>query len=204
MSERDDHHSAVAWTMIVPVKGSPNAKSRLGASLRQATAIALDTVDAALGVAAVVVVTRRACAEPFRALGARVVLDPGGGLNAAVAAGVGAAGDGPVAVLLGDLPALRADELRRALARAAQYPKTVLPDLDGRGTVLLTSLGTSRWESAFEGASATSHERRGYHRLEVPDVPGLRRDVDTRDHLAAVAHRVGRRTRAAFALGATR
>ena len=38
-------HGLTDWTVVIPVKGTPDAKSRLGASAEMAMAIALDTVE---------------------------------------------------------------------------------------------------------------------------------------------------------------
>ena len=126
---------------------------------------------------------------------------PAAGLNAAVRAGVGAArGDvrapgrqtagattGPVAVLLGDLPALRPEDLDQALVAASAFPRAVVVDAEGTGTTLLTASARVLLEPAFGPGSADEHLRRGHVRLDVPDLSGLRQDVDRLDDLAAVA-----------------
>ena len=178
------------WTIVVPVKGTPAAKSRLSASPALAEAIALDTVEAALAVAPVIVVTPNAA--PFEAFGVTVVGDPGEGLAAAINAGIAAA-TGNVAVLLGDLPALRPEELRAALGAAAAHPRAFVPDSEGTGTALIAS--TTDHAPAFGAGSAQRHRDAGYVELEVPADSGLRSDVDTAEQLAALADRVGRRTR---------
>ncbi|MFL0713328.1 MAG: NTP transferase domain-containing protein [Microcella pacifica] len=80
-----------------------------------ASAIALDTVEAARAARAVgelVVVG----GLPEQLPGVRVIDDPGGGLLAAVQAGLAVLdADLPTAVLLGDLPALQPDELLAGL-----------------------------------------------------------------------------------------
>ena len=142
--------------------------------------MALDTVEAALaaeGVTEVIVVTRGR--TEFAALGARVIDDPGTGLNAAIARGVSAA-PGPTAVLLGDHPALAAYELADALGLAADYPRSLVADSDGTGSALTASLGTH--VHAFGVGSRAAHIAAGYVEL-VGDWPGLRRDVDTAEQL---------------------
>ena len=173
---------------MIPVKGTAGAKSRLGASTALAEAIALDTIRAAVEVAPVVVVTASLADFP----GARVVGDPGTGLNAAVEAGI-ASIDGPVAVLLGDLPALQPAELRTALDAARAHDRAFVPDAEGTGTSLIAS--TTDHAPAFGAGSAQRHRDAGYERLEVSESSGLRRDVDTPDQLAALGDRVGPRTR---------
>src|SRR5699024_2164902 len=138
-------------------------------------------------------------------LGAFVVVDPGRGLNAAVRAGLAAAvrtgreaarGAGPGttgrAVLLGDLPALRAHELLAALTACAAHASAVVPDADGTGTVLLpATVGLP--DPQFGAGSAARHGERAT-RLEL-DLPGLRRDVDTAEDLTtALQLGVGRHT----------
>jgi 2-phospho-L-lactate guanylyltransferase len=133
------------------------------------------------------------------ALGAVVVPDPGRGLDEAVRAGVRSASAAAVdqgaawlrpraatngdllspdglAVLLGDVPSLRPDDLRTALAAAAAHPRAVVPDAQGTGTVLLTSL-TGHLEPAFGAGSAARHTAAGHHRLDLA-LPRLRTDVD--------------------------
>lgn len=185
----------LAWTVVVPVKGGPTAKSRLVAGAGHdhealALALALDTLDAvaAAGVAALVVVTRDPrVARATLDRGARVVPDPGAGLNAAVevglAAAVAASPDHGVAVLLGDLPALRPRELTDALAACADHARAVVPDREGTGTVLLTARPPVRLRPEFGAGSAARHARHAT-RLDL-DLPGLRSDVDDAEGLAA-------------------
>lgn len=206
--------------MILPLKGGPGAKSRLGAPAALATAIALDCLDAVLAVEsvdAVVVVTPdpRLAAEAVAA-GARVQAEsaPGGGLLPAINDGL-ADVLGRCAVLLADLPALRADDLETALELAGDLltrpttqptggsepppPMVFIPDAEGTGTVLLTALTPAAMRPAFGPASASAHETAGALRLDV-DLPRLRRDVDTpADLRAAVEFGVGSRTLAVLA-----
>lgn len=201
---------AAAWTIIVPVKGTPGAKSRLGGEPTEraalASAIALDTIAAVIstpGVAVVVVVTGAAESTAFERLGARIVRDDGEGLGAAVGRGIrsvdGSVGDGsgggPVGILLGDLPALAPAELAAVLERASEWPRAFVADADGVGTTLITANGVAH-EAAFGGASRAAHLAAGYVELDVDDDSGLRRDVDTRGQLLALAHRLGPHTRA--------
>jgi 2-phospho-L-lactate guanylyltransferase len=180
------------WTIVVPVKGTPSAKSRLGGSPELALAIALDTVAAALQVAPVIVVTAQG--GPFEELGARVIADPQSGLSAAIREGVNAAGEGAVAVLLGDLPAMQPAELAAALAGAGRHPLAFVPDADGDGTVLITALRAADHAPAFGQDSRALHLAAGYRELDVPADSGLRRDVDTPAQLASLAGSLGTRT----------
>ena len=186
------------WTVVIPVKGTVSAKSRLGASPELALAIALDTVAEALGAAKVIVVTSAAISPEFDGVGARVIPDGEAGLNAAVRQGIAAAGNGPVAVLLGDVPALRAAELAAALEVARQHPLAFVADADNDGTVLITALDPASHVPAFGVHSRAAHLAAGYLELDIPVDSGLRRDVDTPDQLLALGDRVGPRTRAAM------
>lgn len=184
--------AARGWRVVIPVKGAPLGKSRLAHPKRHALAraFALDSIDAALaalGPGSLVVVTSDELITPYvEDAGARVVPDPGDGLNAAIRSGLAAVAPmgGPLAVLLGDLPALTAEDLTEALRECALRPKTFIPDNAGSGTVLLAAVGVVP-EPAFGGDSAARHERAGYHRLAL-DLPRLRTDVDVRDDLAHV------------------
>jgi 2-phospho-L-lactate guanylyltransferase len=180
------------WTIVVPVKGTASAKSRLGGTPELALAIALDTVAAALEVAPVIVVTP--LAAPFEELGARVIADDQSGLSAAIRQGVNAAGDGAVAVLLGDLPAMQPAELEAALEAAGRHPLAFVPDAEGTGTVLVTALRAADHAPAFGADSCALHLAAGYVELDIAASSGLRRDVDTRAQLASLAGVLGPRT----------
>jgi 2-phospho-L-lactate guanylyltransferase len=184
------------WVIVVPVKGTAGSKSRLDASAELARAIALDTVDVALTVAPVVVVTDAASAADFVRLGARVVDDPGGGLNAAIAAGVESVAPGSAtAILLGDHPALTSAELSDALVAASGVPRGLVADADGTGSALTTALPGERHQFEFGEGSRQAHAAAGYLELEG-NWPGLRRDVDTAADLDGLE--LGPRTRSAL------
>lgn len=191
------------WSLVVPIQDASRAKTRLEpphplSRSDLARAVARDTLEQvcrALPPELVTVVTSDPAATRIAGdLRARVVADPGLGLNAAVRAGLEAQvprspgshrPPAPVtgrAVLLGDLPSLRAEDLVQALVTCAAYPSAVVPDADGTGTVLLAST-TGAPEPQFGEGSAARHAR-GATRLEL-DLPRLRRDVDTADDLAA-------------------
>ncbi len=197
---------------MLPVKGGPRAKSRLGASPALSLAIADDTLAAVLGcplVDEVLVVS--ADEAVLRTIGSRPGVRPvierldDPGLLGAVRAGLAALADrtGPVAVLLADLPALRAQDLSSALQAAAASltagARTVaVPDAAAVGTVLLAAAGAHALDPAFGPSSLAAHRRRGAAVL-VLDLPRLRRDVDTADDLRhALALGVGPHTRRAL------
>jgi 2-phospho-L-lactate/phosphoenolpyruvate guanylyltransferase len=181
------------WIVVVPFR-SAAAKSRFGPHDNSALALAmaLDTVEVAVNVARVIVVTD--APQPFLALGAAVHPDPGAGLNAAIEAGLAQAGiDSARAVLLGDHPALTHVELVESLA-AATHPLSVVTDSAGTGTALTAALPGVSHHPAFGENSRAAHEAAGYLPL-VGEWPGLRADVDTAADLARL-ERSGPRTAA--------
>ncbi|GGK62793.1 2-phospho-L-lactate guanylyltransferase [Ornithinimicrobium pekingense] len=197
------------------MKDAELGKSRLEAPrpLRRsdlARAVAHDTVEAAcaaVGAGQLTVVTSDAAIrEVTLSLGARVVADPGAGLNAAVSAGwpdLPDPGGQRVgwAALLGDLPALRPEDLRAALERCGRHPAAFVPDAEGTGTVLLTSTVAPPLP-LFGPGSAARHRAAGAVSLEL-DLPRLRRDVDlAQDLRAALALGAGRHTLLAVRRGA--
>ena len=195
------------WSVVVPAKRLALAKTRLGSTGSRAEHEALvlallgDTLEAAAAapsVGSLWVVTEepRAAAVAVR-LGARVVADePGGGLNAALRHGAAATRATFVAALNSDLPALRGVELDQALARAAAVPRSFVADAEGTGTTLLAAT-TGDLAPSFGPDSAAAHAASGALALDG-DWPGLRRDVDTGEHLTwARALGAGPRTRAA-------
>ncbi|WP_432522754.1 2-phospho-L-lactate guanylyltransferase [Kineococcus sp. SYSU DK006] len=199
------------WRVVVPVKGGDEAKSRLAlpapARRALATAMALDCLEAALataGVDCVVCVSDDpVIARLARGVGAATAAAGRPGLAAAVDAGLAVLAPGPAAVLLGDLPALRPEELERALAAAAACPvPVVVADADGGGSVLVADRD-GRPPHRFGPSSARAHVAAGARALPAAGptrLPSLRRDVDTLDALAeALALGVGARTRAALA-----
>ncbi|WP_345740709.1 2-phospho-L-lactate guanylyltransferase [Stackebrandtia albiflava] len=195
------------WTVLIPVKSLARAKSRLALppAIRSevALAFALDTATAAAEAGAVHLVTDDPrVAGAGRDLGLSVIPDgPLPGLNAAIRFAA-ARFHGPVAVLTGDLPALRGTELAAALHLAARRPAAFVADTAGTGTVLLTG-GASLPRPRFGTASAARH-REGATEL-TGDWPGLRRDVDELADLDDAARiGLGRHTTAALAAVGTR
>jgi 2-phospho-L-lactate guanylyltransferase len=201
------------WVVVVPVKPSARAKSRLevpGVGRADlARAIALDTLAAATAcelVAQVVVVTDDAALAREAAMIPALRFVPerdAGGLDAAVAAGVAAIdpqGRMPRAALLGDLPALRPADLADALRAAASVDRAVVPDAEGTGSTLVTATAEVAWTSSFGDGSFARHVALGCTALAIPDASTLRRDVDTAPQLeAAVALGLGPRTAALLA-----
>jgi 2-phospho-L-lactate guanylyltransferase len=183
----------VAWCLVVPVKPLALAKSRLTAlagpaRAEYALAFAADTVRAAVAcpvVRAVVVVSDDPVAVPvLEKLGAHIVPDePGCGLNPALTYGACRAaelwpGTGAGA-LCADLPALRPEELARALEVASHHPRAFVVDAAGTGTTLLTALPGYPLMPSFGRDSRTVHLRSGADPIDIDGLDSLRRDVDT-------------------------
>nr|WP_306238060.1 MULTISPECIES: 2-phospho-L-lactate guanylyltransferase [unclassified Ornithinimicrobium] len=182
--------------MVVPVKEASIAKSRLQpppplSRPALARALAQDTLEAVcrgLPPADVVTVTSDDHIAAIAAsLGCTVVDDPGAGLNAAVREGLQVASvpGAAVAVLLGDLPALRAEDLLAGLAACGQHERAVVPDLLGTGTVLLTGGPGVTLTPRFGTGSAARHAERAV--TLALDLPRLRQDVDDLADLTAAA-----------------
>jgi len=192
----------VQWSVVVPVKRLPLAKSRLYAVGRPrpeheelALCLALDTVAAALAAGTVrrlfVVTDDPAAREAMAAAGAWVLPDePNAGLNPALAHGAAAAmrrsaRDG-VALLSADLPALRPAELDAALAAAAEHDAAFVADARGTGTTLLATAPGRPVTPRYGQASAAAHRAAGAVEL-TGDWPSLRTDVDTAADLRTAA-----------------
>jgi 2-phospho-L-lactate guanylyltransferase len=188
------------WTAVIPVKRLGVAKSRLRGAVPDAwhedlaLAMVRDTVTAVLACPEVtellVVTDDPAAAAAVTALGARAVPDrPGAGLNAAMRYGadVVAGLSRRRAVLAGDLPALRPDELGAALKGSgdALTGRGFVADAEGSGTVLLAAARGVALDPRFGVGSAVAHATSGARRI-IGDWPGLRHDVDTAADLDTV------------------
>jgi len=208
----------VSWSVVVPVKGRPGAKSRLGDvpdREQLAEALALDTVAALLAAPAVgrvyVVTPDLSVARRMEALGAEVVPedraenDP---LNAAVRRGLAVARTDPHAhraVITGDLPELTPGDVDQALRLASAHRRSMIPDAEGTGTTALFALAGVRLTPRFGAGSRAAHEADGHVPLPLPAAARIRRDVDTADDLAeALRLGAGVHTRAALAVAAQR
>jgi 2-phospho-L-lactate guanylyltransferase len=181
------------WTVLVPLRSLPSAKSRLAESLAPAVhaalveAIRADTlaaVRAAVPVARVVVIGD----APGDGI---TLVQASRGLNGALRDGAAYAeqrwpADG-VAALVGDLPALRADELGAALEAAAGHPAAFVADATGTGTTLLAASPGTTLDPHFGAGSAARH---AVIAIAVAAGASLRTDVDTIADLADAA-RVG-------------
>lgn len=178
------------WTVLVAMRALPAAKSRLAATLPpdlhgdMVTAIRADTLAAVHRAAPVahVVVIGDAPGEGV------TLVQTSAGLNGALRDGAAYAQarwpeDGVVA-LVGDLPALRADELGAALDAAAAHPAAFVRDASGAGTTLLAAAAGTALDPRFGPGSAARH---GEIAVALDAGAGLRHDVDTTDDLVAAA-----------------
>lgn len=201
-----------AWTLILPVKQTAIAKSRLHdlpglVRQRLALAFAQDAVSAAMKcpeVRRVVVVTNDPGWRQLADLGAEIVADlPDAGLNPALehAAGLVRRRDpgAAVAAMSADLPAVRAADLSAAfnLAPAARW---FVSDRSGEGTTLLAAAAPAGLAPSFGTSSRAVHRASGAEEVDDGRLERLRLDVDTSIDLElAVGLGVGAFTAAALA-----
>lgn len=183
------------WRVIVPVRGGGVGKSRLvsiegrtltdGDRFDLALAMARDTVSAAVASdrGRVVVLTGdEVVTSMARQCGAAVAVDGGRGLNAELArVAASLAPAVGVCVLLGDVPALRPEDLAAALdlAEAERAPGVLVPDWEGTGTTLVARApgAGSAVTFGFGPGSAERHRRAGLHVAGL-HLTRLRADVD--------------------------
>ncbi len=190
------------WAVVV-ARTSLTAKSRLSPILspeqrsRLAEAMLADVLAAceAAGLAGTIAVVSAAGEPDATRLGAvRLVLDPGEGLNPAVAAGVLAAtqaGASAVLVLPADIPLARAEDLFAVLAAAGQAPRAVVlaTDRAGEGTNALLVRPPRLTQPSFGPASAARHLEAGRQAgalVVAVDRPALALDIDTPGDLDAL------------------
>jgi 2-phospho-L-lactate guanylyltransferase len=190
------------WSVVIPVKVLTQAKSRLGQLGAQrraelALAMAADTIIAVRGceqVDRVIVVTDDQVAGDALAVhGAMVIADPvdvpADRLNGALSHGAAHARSispgGGIAALFADLPAVRPDEISRALIAAAAWPTAFVADEAGDGTTLYTARPGAGFQPSFGVDSRARHAAGGAVELNLAGIPGLRQDVDTPEDLTA-------------------
>ena len=205
--------------LVITVKTLDRAKSRLlGAAdhgigdraAHEALALALvrDTAAAASAtpnVRRVLVVTSDpTVADALAADGVATTPDvPDLGLNAAYAYGADlllrADPGACVAALQSDLPAVRTEELAKALAEA-DGRRAFCADRQGTGTTLLIAAPGGPLDPRFGPGSAAAHAASGAVGVGI-DLPTLRCDVDTAEDLAlACTLGVGPRTAAVMGM----
>lgn len=200
MRAPDSTRTESATGAVVALKSSVLAKSRLDTfpdplRRRLAWTMAVDTLVALAGaVDRVLVVSRQgALRVDLRRAGldVDVLAETGpGSLNAALRQGAAAlskSGCATVVACVGDLPALRADAVRAAVAAAAAHPRSFVADASGIGTTMLVSHRSTDdggLDPHFGGRSAAAHRSSGAVALTGDDLLTARRDVDTEVDLA--------------------
>lgn len=207
--------------LLVPVKPLAQAKTRLlgaadgglgepEAHAQLALALARDTLAAAAGAATVRQVIAICSDVRVRDIlakdGVQTIPDePAAGLNAALQHGETLLRAGrptaAVGALPGDLPALRPEELDRAiLGGLAAGRRAFCRDRSGIGTTLLLAPPQLPLHPRFGPGSAAAHRAGGAQEL-AGYWPGLRCDVDTLADLTVARHLgLGRFTRTALAM----
>lgn len=211
MSQRSQPRHAV----VVPVKPPAFAKSRLAALGDEArsalvVAFAADTITAVLetpSVAGVLAITDdHILAAALSDLGAFVIPDAvADDLNGSLVQAAFEAHrrwpEAALAAVCADLPALRPEELDRALGAAPQDRMSFVADAAGSGTTAVVSPRLELFVPRFGPGSRKAHLEAGAAEIDLVDVPTLRQDVDTpADLSAALELGVGSRTSMAAAV----
>lgn len=201
--------------LIIAVKRLGAAKSRLSSLFspdvreRVVLAMLIDTLTAAgavPGIESITVVTPDpAVTAAVTALGAMAMADPTplghpDPLNNAILAACAQVQTttANIAVLQGDLPALRSSDLGAALTLAALRSRSFVADRLGTGTSALFAFGIPL-DPRFGGDSARRHRDSGAVEL-IGEWPGLRCDIDTPEDFVE-ARRLGLGPATADAIG---
>ncbi len=177
------------WTIVVPLKALPAAKSRLvpaspdpAGHVQLVDAIRADTLAVAASAGRLLVIFDQHPVDEVStlALPQPVLVQSGDGLNQALREAADYVHaqwpDDGVAALVGDLAALRPGDLEATLAEAANHPRGFVADLAGTGTTLLTARPGVDLDPGFGLGSAARHARIA-HPLSA--AVGLRLDIDT-------------------------
>lgn len=178
------------WHVVLPLKGTPDAKSRLDLPRstrdRMVHAMAADTLEALLAAAEVQKVSilsrRRDLSLPSTsAAEAEVIVQPRGlgSLDQALAwfASTHTDGSSGLAVVVADLPALRPASMTAVLTSAAHHRVAMVTDTEGSGTTVLTAGNAAELPPHFGEASAAAHRAAGA--VYVRGTPDVQCDVDT-------------------------
>ena len=199
------------WTVVIPMRSLPSAKSRLREATpgpeehaRLVDAIRADTLAAVAGANEV---ARIVLAVDYPYVSGEVVyetyIQQQPGLNAALTeAQRWAAEQWPedaIAALVGDLPALRSADLDAALIIATKHDRAFVPDAMLIGTTMLTARPGIELQPIFGPQSGRLHSEIA---TTIPGAPGLSLDVDTPEDLE-IALRLGVGPRTAAVLNRT-
>ncbi len=178
------------WHAVVPLKGWGTSKSRLalpeGVRRQIVQAMAADTLATLkacpdIQAVSVLVRDRDLIGSPVLRDIDDVVVQPDAtaSLDAALGwfATTHAPEQVPLAVVVADLPALRAQSLSEVLVHAAEHPFAMVADREGSGTTVLTALLAADLAPHFGAKSAAAHQTAGATLVTSP--PDLACDVDT-------------------------
>lgn len=187
------------WCVIVPLSSAAQAKSRLSSlgNWREplASSLAADVVTALLAA--------RSVSRVFIASDGSLPLSAGGvhvdsgtaDLNGSIQAAESRArreGFECIAVVMADLPCVRAEDVEDLLARARLVPRGFVRDRRGSGTTVLTTTGPGLLPR-FGPASASGHRAEGAVEFEVSI--RMRFDIDDpEDITVAMAYGLGSAT----------
>ena len=186
---------------LLPVKRLSEAKGRLAPRFdaaqrlelsRALLADALDRCEATDFLRWWVVTDDPEVSHEATARGFEVVRDPGGGLNGALAQGIGAAvaaGAGSVTVLPVDIPLATADDVRDLVDTGATSDVVLAPARVDGGTNALYLSPPDVIQPSFGPASLRVHiadAEKAKLRCSLLDLPGLALDVDTFEDLKLV------------------
>ena len=183
------------FAVLVPVKAFDQAKIRLAGTLppekraQLARAMATRVVESAAGLPVAVVCDDGEVARWAHGLGARVIWEPGSGLNAAVQHGVdrlAEAGAHLVVVAAGDLP------LASDLRWVTEFEGiTIVPDRHRDGTNVIGLLPTCGFRFSYGPGSFSRHVAEAQRldcALRVIEDATLAWDVDVPEDLAAIGY----------------
>lgn len=113
--------------------------------------------------------------------------DKSGNLNAAVERGVSkvraVTGARAVAVVMADLPAASPEQFSTAADRAITHPRSIVGDSDQKGTTMLLLTDSADFRPTYGAHSRAAHLLEGCVELDTIGLDGIRRDVDTVEHL---------------------
>lgn len=203
--------------VVVPVKRFELAKQRLSpaASAKQRASLARNMADTVLSELAastshdgVLVVSDEELLRPLAAqLGFDYLDDPGGGLNAAVAAAIARAmcgGCEDIAIVHADLPLFTAREFDRIAMAHLAGPKrkmTIVPDRQNDGTTIRFCRPANSVPPLYGPGSARRHRAFAIERgLAIEEAPSatLSVDCDTPEDLRHIASLEGSATAPGF------
>lgn len=195
--------SVAMWTVVIPVKALPHAKTRLAADVSTPADLAIaflhDTLSAVQATAlverTVVVTADPVVAALAQRVGATAVDDSAHpGINPAAQHGAQHRAPGTaIAIIVSDLPCLTPDALTATLDAASKHRHAFLADLDGTGTTMWFASPEAPVEPLFGVQSRGAHADAGgidlvaAHPALADALVPARLDIDT---VAALEHAI--------------